>query len=400
MSKDKTSKTKAAKTEEVEKAESKAIKLPKGGANFLNLPTDKVSVKKGFNPRKDLGDLTVLKAGLREQGMLSPITVCPTKPGADTYYVIAGERRLTGWKELGKPAVPAVIRDDLQIDSRAAFDLAVSENSSEGRSSLSPLDEAAAFQRMLEEEGGAGNEGAVAKRSGHSITHVRRGLKLLDVPQPVKDRLMSGDLSKNAALATLDIPEEVRARVVKSLPPNAGEGEIRRIANEAKAEVRSEGEKTKTGKDSKHNRPIGQASGQVTIERGRREVRAKIRELGVDCLNCFDWGEDGKGKGKLTDEPTYTVKSHQLAALLWAGGSIPEIDPASKEFGVAFADIKERLDAEMDETPAAAKKESKKETKKEKKAAKAKTGKIEKKPKTEKTEKKAAAKAAEDAADE
>jgi ParB/RepB/Spo0J family partition protein len=169
MSKKNKSKAKTEKTAKPasEKTAPATAKLPKGGANVVNLPTDSVSSRKGFNPRTDLGEMRELKSSLREHGLICPITVCPTKPGADTYYVIAGHRRHAAWAELGKANIPAVVRD-IAIDSPEAFQIAMSENSDEARTPLSADDQTAAFTRLLDTFGGEGHEAEVAKVAGYS----------------------------------------------------------------------------------------------------------------------------------------------------------------------------------------------------------------------------------------
>lgn len=338
-------------------AEVPAIKIPKGGANVVNLPTDSLSVKKGFNPRSDLGDLTDLKRSLKQHGMIAPITVCPTKEGSDSYYVIAGHRRLAAWKELGKANIPAAIRN-IEIDSDEAFALAVSENSDDSRTSLAPMDQAAAFRKLLDSNGGNGNEAVVAELCGYSTVHVKRTLKLLDIPAAVRKRVESGDIGKLAAIATLDIPEEVRDRVVEKIGKGTTEADVLRMASEAKREARAKekesskggtASRTKTGKVSKHNVPVGQKAGDKAVQRGAREVRKQMQHIAADALNAR---ED-------KDTDAYALKTNQLAALFWAMGSIDEIDTKGSEFKSQLKEIEDRLTTRMAEAEAEAEKKPK-----------------------------------------
>ncbi len=320
--------TKPAKVEEA----STAIKIPKGGTNLVNLSVEKVSIKKNFNPRTDLGDLSELKANLRQHGVLNPITVCATKPGADTYYVIAGARRFTAWKELGKANIPATVLD-LAIDAPEAFQVAMAENSDEGRCNLTPEDQANAFAKVLEAVGGEGKEAEVAKVCGCKKITVVRALKFNLVPESVRACVRDETLSRNAALAVLEVPEEVRAKVAKQVAaasnaakdkkaPALTEKDVRRMANESKASLREGGEessskkKTSKGETSRHNVPFGADPDKISVQRGARELMDMRRKLTALALNQEADIEDkiDGAKEKLAE----TLAA--LAALYWAAG--------------------------------------------------------------------------------
>jgi len=339
-----------------------AVKIPRGGQNSQNVPTDSVKVKSGFNPRSDLGDLTELKHSLKQHEMISPITVCPTKEGADTYYVIAGHRRFAAWKELNKPYIPVAIRN-VDIDSDEALAIALSENSDDARTELSPVDQAAAFKKLLDNNGGDGNESVVAKLTGYSTAHVKRTLKLLDVPAAVRKRVESGEIGKLAAIATLDIPEEVRDRVVSKISAGTTEADVRKFATEAKREMRekdggkngtSSHKKTRTGRVSKHNVPVGQKAGDRAVMHGMREIRKQIERTAADALNAREE----------KDDDSYKAKANQLAALLWVVGSLDVADATSGAFRDLLKEIEERIVARMEAKEKAEAEQSEKSAKK------------------------------------
>lgn len=323
-----------------------APKIPKGGALLANLPMDQILVKKGFNPRTDLGDLTQLKRNLSEHGVLSAIVVCPHATKADTYYVVAGERRFTSWSELGKANIPVQIRADLRIDSDEALALAVSENSPDGRTNLSPLDEAAAFKRLFDSLGGPGSEVKIGEAVGYSAIHVKRTLKLLTIPDSVKKRLAKGEISKATAIAVSDVPDEVRDRVVARVTSGTTETEVGRMVNEARKEARASAPTdTAAAPASRHNRPAGQEAGAWVQPRLIREVRKMIESLGADCLNAQMDIEESKDPAAVASlEASFNCKSYALSALLWQTGGMDKIDPGCKDFKRILVDIKQRFE--------------------------------------------------------
>lgn len=376
-----------------EKAAAPVAKLPKGGANVVNLPTESVSSRKGFNPRSDLGEMRELKASLREHGLICPITVCPTKPGADTYYVIAGHRRHAAWAELGKANIPAVVRD-IAIDSPEAFQIAMSENSDEARTPLSADDQTAAFTRLLEQFGGEGHEAEVAKVAGYSAATVKRALRYALVPKQVREKVAKGDIGRTVALATLDIPEEVREKVISKIAAGTTERDVRTLANEAKAGLKKEGKdaerKTTEGKASRHNVPFGQDENALATPRGARECADMRRKLTALVLNAEADVEEAKGEEKATAQANLTAARAALAALYWVAGISSELLEQQGDTSATVAlDDKSFLAAEKrgkaiivaaaEEAQAAAKAEEKEEKAAE--AKREKTGKIEKKAK-------------------
>jgi ParB family chromosome partitioning protein len=366
-----------------------ATKIPKGGANVVNLPTESISPRKGFNPRTDLGEMRELKASLREHGLIAPITVCPTKAGADSYFIIAGHRRHAAWAELGKANIPAVVRD-IAIDSPEAFQIAMSENSDEARTPLSADDQTAAFTRLLEQFGGEGHEVEVAKVAGYSAATVKRALRYALVPKQVREKVAKGDIGRTVALATLDIPEEVREKVISKIAAGTTERDVRTLANEAKADMRKGGKdverKTTDGRASRHNVPFGQDEGKIATPRGARESADMRRKLTALVLNC----EADVEEAKTTDEQVaarvaLTAARAALAALYWLAGITGELieQLADTKAEVALDDksflaAEERgkgiIIAAAEEAQAAAKAKADEETKPEK----SKTGKIEK----------------------
>ena len=169
------------------------------GAWFAELPLDAITA----NPRQPrtvfeeeaLGELV---ASLREVGLLQPVVVRPV--GADRYELIMGERRWRAAREAGFTAIPAIVRatgdDDLLRD-------ALLENLH--RSQLNPLEEAAAYDQLLQDFGCTHDE--LAGRIGRSRPQISNTLRLLKLPPSVQRRVAAGVLSAGHARAVLGLDD-------------------------------------------------------------------------------------------------------------------------------------------------------------------------------------------------
>ncbi len=142
-----------------------------------------------------LGELT---ASIREVGLLQPVVVRPS--GAGRYELVMGERRLRASREAGLASVPAVVRetgDDVMLRDALLENL--------HRSGLNPLEEAAAYQQLLEDFGVTHEE--LGKRIGRSRPQVSNTLRLLNLPPAVQRRVAAGVLSAGHARALLALED-------------------------------------------------------------------------------------------------------------------------------------------------------------------------------------------------
>jgi ParB/RepB/Spo0J family partition protein len=128
-------------------------------------------------PRKDLGDLTELKASIASMGLIQPILVSVVEYGR--YQIIAGERRFTAVRELGLPRIPAIVRT---VEEHQRLELQIVENLH--RQDLNPLEEAASYRRLIEEFGMTQDD--VGRRLGKSQNSVNESLRLLALPASVQ----------------------------------------------------------------------------------------------------------------------------------------------------------------------------------------------------------------------
>jgi ParB family transcriptional regulator, chromosome partitioning protein len=155
------------------------------------------------NPRQPRGtirpdELKELTASVREHGVLQPLIVTNGKP-AGHYVLIAGERRLQAARLAGLEAVPVIVR---QATDQQRLELAIIENVQ--RSDLSPLEEAEAY-RQLAEDFELSHED-IAVRVGKSRVAVTNTLRLLKLPDSVKNALIERRISEGHARALLALP--------------------------------------------------------------------------------------------------------------------------------------------------------------------------------------------------
>lgn len=135
--------------------------------------------------------LRELVDSIHEHGIIEPLVVAKTPAG---YQIIAGERRWRAAKLAGLSTVPVVIRE---TTARGMLEMALVENVQ--REDLNPIERAQAFQRLIEEFGLSVTE--IAKRIGKSESYVSNTMRLLAIPDAIKDGLISGAISEGHARA-------------------------------------------------------------------------------------------------------------------------------------------------------------------------------------------------------
>src|SRR6478736_2765787 len=148
------------------------------------------------NPRRyfDEGELHDLASSIRQHGIVQPVVARTI--GVDRYEIIAGERRWRAAQLAGFTEIPVIIRD---VDDRTALEIAIVENVQ--RSDLNPLDEALGYEQLIAEHGYTQND--LGEIIGKSRSHVANSLRLLKLPEPVRDMLSEGALSAGHARALI-----------------------------------------------------------------------------------------------------------------------------------------------------------------------------------------------------
>jgi ParB family transcriptional regulator, chromosome partitioning protein len=160
------------------------------------LPIEQIHADRA-NPRRSFDEaaLEELAASLKHQGLLQPILVRKDGKG---YRIIAGERRWRAAQKAGLTELPVIIREASDAE---AYELALVENIQ--RADLNPLEEAEAYRRLVEER--KLTQEQVADRVGKDRSSVANSLRLLHLPNEVKQLVAEGDLDMGHARAILGL---------------------------------------------------------------------------------------------------------------------------------------------------------------------------------------------------
>ncbi len=172
---------------------------PQPGEKVIELPLERLSPNP-FQPRRvyDQKALQALADSIAEHGVIQPLVVRPAEQG---YQLIAGERRLRACHMAGLDQVPVVVR---QASDEQALLLALLENLQ--REDLNPLEEARAFQRLMDDF--ELSQGEVARAVGKDRSTVANTLRLLKLPPQIQLDVATGDLSAGHARALLPLESQ------------------------------------------------------------------------------------------------------------------------------------------------------------------------------------------------
>lgn len=190
------------------------------------------------NPRRHVEADPELVATIESLGVLEPLVV--SKSRANGYTVIAGHRRLAAAKKAGLTEVPCVVHDDL--DDRTRAEMMLVENLQ--REDLSPLEEAAAYQRLVDL---GHKQRDLAKVVGRSQSHISKRTALLKLPEVARASLDAGGITLDVALDIAKLPAATASSLFKKGAPRQWDVEsaIRKHEAEEKAQAaRKELEKT------------------------------------------------------------------------------------------------------------------------------------------------------------
>jgi len=151
-------------------------------------------------PRQRFDDesLEELVASIKEKGILQPIVV--RKDGADTYLVVAGERRLRASRKAGLSEVPVLVKD---VASDEAFELALIENIQ--REDLNPIEEASAYQRLI--DSASYTQEVLARRLGKQRSTIANALRLLKLDGEHQQLLIDRTITAGHARCLLAIED-------------------------------------------------------------------------------------------------------------------------------------------------------------------------------------------------
>ncbi|MFB6226851.1 MAG: ParB/RepB/Spo0J family partition protein [bacterium] len=166
-------------------------------ASLNQLPLDEIAPNP-HQPRDhfDEDKLEELTESIRQQGVVEPIVVRPYPDGEKRYMIVAGERRWRATRQTDRTTIPGIVRE---LEASQAYVLSLVENLQ--RENLSPLEEARAYNRIMEEKNY--DQSDVAEAVGKSRSSVANRIRLLNLPEAVRDALESGSISAGHARALL-----------------------------------------------------------------------------------------------------------------------------------------------------------------------------------------------------
>jgi ParB family chromosome partitioning protein len=273
---------------------------PVPGARFAEIAVDSI-VPNPKQPRHvfDEDALEELKTSIREVGFLQPIVV--REVGANKYELVMGERRWRAAQALGRELIPAIIRD---TPDDAMLRDALLENVH--RADLNPLEEAAAYQQLLEEFGATHEE--LARRIGRSRPQISNTIRLLNLPTRVQQRVAAGVLSAGHARALLglegaDEQEALASRIV-------AEGLSVRATEELVTLAVSDDAKDKATKSTHRVKPHAPGLAELADKLSDRfDTRVKV--------------EIGRSKGKITIEFATVDDLERIVGIIGIGEREP-----------------------------------------------------------------------------
>jgi ParB family chromosome partitioning protein len=189
-----------------------------------------------LQPRRRFAEaeLEALAQSIREKGILQPLLVRSLNAEETDFELIAGERRWRAAQQVGLHEVPVLVR---QISDGEALEIALIENLQ--REDLSPLEEAEAYRRLIDELGRT--QASLAEALGKSRSHIANTVRLLSLPAPVRHRVDEGELSAGHARALLAAADPVALAeevVRRGLNVRATERLVRRRAETPPSERR------------------------------------------------------------------------------------------------------------------------------------------------------------------
>jgi len=232
---------------------------------IASIKPNRYQPRKTFDPEK----MAELTESIKENGIIQPLIV--TKTSSSEYELVAGERRLEAAKQAGLEKVPVVIRS---VSKKEQLQLALIENIQ--REDLNPIEEAIAYNTLVEDFGLTHNQ--ISEIVGKDRATVTNSLRLLKLPEEVKQMLVSGELNSGLARTVLSVPPELQNSFAEYII-------------KYNLTVRQAEEKAKTFSLAKKEEP----------EKAKTNARTKELERELSNLFCLKVKvQENNGKGKIT----------------------------------------------------------------------------------------------------
>jgi ParB family chromosome partitioning protein len=232
---------------------------PSERKGVMNLGIEEIRPDR-HQPRRhfDEAHIAELAESIKSKGVLLPLIV---RRDSDGYVLVAGERRWRAAQKAGLRELPVMVRE---VSEKESFELALIENIQ--REDLNPVEEAEAYKRLIEEHGLTQEE--LAARVGKERSTVANALRLLRLPDAIKQAIVAGQLSMGHARALLAIGDEGDLRraaekvIREELSVRAVEALVQRLKSKKQSPKEKGGEKS--------------ASVRHLVEKLQRKLGAKV----------------------------------------------------------------------------------------------------------------------------
>ena len=247
---------------------------------YQEVPIGSISVNP-YQPRDvfDEDALNSLSLSIREVGVLQPVLI--RRKSSDTFELIAGERRWRAAKRAGKETIPAIVRD---VEDLTSLEHALVENLH--RQDLGPLEEAAAYQQLIDDF--QLSQEAVAKRVGKSRPAIANALRLLQLPSSVQGFLMDGRLTAGHARALLGLPsrQEQDQLANRAIKENLTVREVEKIVRDGS--VSTKGTKKRSVKKSVAELEVERILSELLSTRVGVTIGSRRGKITIDFANNDD----------------------------------------------------------------------------------------------------------------
>ena len=247
---------------------------------YQDVPIGSISVNP-YQPRDvfDEDALNSLSLSIREVGVLQPVLI--RRKSSDTFELIAGERRWRAAKRAGKETIPAIVRD---VEDLTSLEHALVENLH--RQDLGPLEEAAAYQQLIDDF--QLSQEAVAKRVGKSRPAIANALRLLQLPSSVQGFLMDGRLTAGHARALLGFTsrQEQDQLANRAIKENLTVREVEKIVRDGS--VSTKGTKKRSVKKSVAELEVERILSELLSTRVGVTIGSRRGKITIDFANNDD----------------------------------------------------------------------------------------------------------------
>lgn len=295
-----------------------------------------IKIAKGFNPRTGSSrkEIDALIKSMKGNGLIHPITLWEKTDakGKKKLYMVSGQRRLNAAKTIGWAEISATIRDDIASEADALI-LAIAENAEDSRTALSPIEEAEAYQRLIEDGWKQAN---IARKIGCSATKVKDALKLLKAPKKAQTLLRNSSISADTVRAIDKIDDTgARNHVLDNLSKGTVASDVTRWKNEHLLEKGRKQRKSGKKVSEKEMRKTRAELSRAVMTRPKKDIESTLIRI-VERYRSK--------KSKKTEKERL---SWIIMTLLYVLQLVPDINKAvleSHDFEMAIKGYYDKLD--------------------------------------------------------